>query len=164
VLLLANVATIIGQRSMDTHCHVRQVLETLWAEHSEHSFYAKGAVDHRSSVPAATGTPRRSVLKGRGSLFRSWLSALLSPPGGPVKPSTIKFGECHGLELYLSPLMQRALRNAMLQQNNRQIQPKAKPNSAKRHGQRRFGIRMFSTEMDDPWTAVEDPWTAAAKV
>ncbi len=132
---------------------MRQVLETLWAEHSEHST-AKGSVSHRSSVPAATvGTARRSVLKGRGSLFRSWLSALLSPPGGPVKPSTISFGECHGLELYLSPLMQRALRNAMLQQNNRQIQQKAKPNSAKRHGQRRFGIRMFSTEMDDPWTA-----------
>ena len=132
---------------------MRQVLETLWAEHSEQST-AKGLVNSRSSVPVATvGIPRRSVLKGRGSLFRSWLSALLSPPGGPVKPSTISFGECHGLELYLSPLMQRALRNAMLQQNNRQIQPKAKPNSAKRHGQRRFGIRMFSTEMYDPWTA-----------
>jgi hypothetical protein len=130
---------------------VRQVLETLWAEHSEHST-AKGLVNSRSSVPVATvGTARRSVLKGRGSLFRSWLSALLSPPGGPVKPSTISFGECLGLELYLSPLMQRAVRNAMLQQNNRQIQPK--PNSAKRHGQRRFAIRMFSTEMDDPWTA-----------
>ena len=129
---------------------MRQVLETLWAEHSEHST-AKGLVNSRSSVPVATvGIPRRSV-PGRGSLFRSWLSALLSPPGGPVKPSTISFGECHGLELYLSPLMQRAVRNAMSQQNNRQIQPK--PNSAKRHGQRRFGIRMFSTEMDDPWTA-----------
>lgn len=96
------------------------VLESLWAEHS---------------AAETAGGDTHSTLASAGAWLRAWLCGT----GFPRKPSTVRFSECHGLALYLSPLMQRALRHAR-QQTNRQIeQPRKKPGKARPEA-RRHGI------------------------